>query len=93
MLKELWSCRVAAKAPLEVAAAPSFLNRFASAGPRRPRMPNQLLLSSYVPSYEWVPPSADTEALERSLTVGAPLKRGSLWSRTYATSTPLFSGC
>ena len=53
---------VLAEAPLEVAAAPSFLTRLASAGPRRPRMPDRLLLSSYIPLREWVPSSADIVA-------------------------------
>ena len=40
---------VMAADPLEVAVAQSFLTRLASADPRRPRMPDLLLLSSYSP--------------------------------------------
>ena len=40
---------VVAEAPLEVVVAPSFSTRLASVGPRRPRMLDRLLLSSYVP--------------------------------------------
>ena len=53
---------VVAKAPLEVAAAPSFSTRLASAGPRKPRMLDRLLLSSYVTPQEWVHPMVDTVA-------------------------------
>ena len=54
---------VTAEAPLEVVAALSFLTRLARGDPRRLRMPNRLLLSSYVPPQEWVPLSVDTMAL------------------------------
>ena len=40
---------VVAKASLEVVVGPSFSTRLASVGPRRPRMPDRLLLCSYVP--------------------------------------------
>ena len=51
------------EAPLEVTPAPSFLSRLASVLPRNPRIPNQLLLSSYVPRQEWVHPLANIVAL------------------------------
>ena len=50
------------EAPLEVATAPSFLTRLTSVGPRRPRMLDRLLLSSYVLPREGVPSSADIVA-------------------------------
>ena len=40
---------VVAEALLKVASTPSFSTKLASVGPRRPRMPNRLLLSLYVP--------------------------------------------
>ena len=54
---------VATEARLDVVVAPSFLTRFISVGPRRPRIPDQLLVSMYVAPQEWVHPSADTVAL------------------------------
>ena len=53
---------VVAKAPLEVAATPSFSTRLASVDPCKPRMLNRLLLSSYVTPHEWVHPMVDTVA-------------------------------
>ena len=53
---------VTVEAPLDVVVDPSFLNRLASIDPRRPRMIDRLLLSSYVPLQEWVPHLADTVA-------------------------------
>ena len=53
---------VMAEAPLEVVVALLFSTKVRSAGPRRPRMLDQLLLSSYVPPQEWVHPSVDTVA-------------------------------
>ena len=54
---------VVVEAPIEVIAAPSFSTKLASVGPRRPRMANRLLLSTYFPSQEWIHPSANTVAL------------------------------
>ena len=50
------------EASLEVVPTPLFLSRLVSVGPHRLRMPDQLLLSSYVPPQEWVHPLADIVA-------------------------------
>ena len=50
------------EAPLEVVFALTFSTRLVSVSPRKPRMPGRLLLSSYVPSQEWVHPLVDTVA-------------------------------
>ena len=53
---------VVVEAPLEVVATPSFLSSLVSVNPRRPRVLDQLLLSSYVLPQEWVHSLADTVA-------------------------------
>ena len=50
------------EAPIEVVVAPSFLTRLASFGPRRLRMLDRWLLSTYVPPQEWIHPLADIVA-------------------------------
>ena len=52
-----------AEAPLHVVVAPSFSTKLASIDPRKSRMLDRLLLSSYVPPQKWVHPSANTVAL------------------------------
>ena len=52
-----------AEAPLEVATTSSFSTRLTSIGPRRPRMLDWLLLSSYVSPQEWIHPSVYMVAL------------------------------
>ena len=86
---------VMVEAPLEVVAAPLFSTRLTSADPRRPRMPNRLLLSSYVPPHEWVYPLVDTiapgpEGAREIIDHWSPFNK-----REYlcTTSTLLFSGC
>ena len=54
--------RVMVEASLEVAASPSSLTRLMSSGLRRPRIPDRLLLSMYVPPQKWVPHSMDIVA-------------------------------
>ena len=39
---------VVGEAPSEIAVGPSFLARLANTDPRRPRLPNRLMLGSYV---------------------------------------------
>ena len=39
---------VVGEAPSKIVVGPSFLTRLANVGPRRPRMPNQLVLGWYV---------------------------------------------
>ena len=53
---------VVVEAPLKVAAALSFSAKLTSVNPHKTRMPNWLLLSSYVPPQEWVQLSVDTMA-------------------------------
>ena len=54
---------VVEEAPLETIVRSSFSARLANASPRRLRLPDQLMLGSYVLSQEWDCPSADTVAL------------------------------
>ena len=44
----------------EAAVDPAFLAQLAKAGPRKVRMPNRMVLSSYVQPMEWDHPSVDT---------------------------------
>ena len=82
---------VVGEAPSEIAARLSFSVRLANAGPRRKRMPNRLVLGSYVLPQEWDSPLADAVAL------GPEVAREvvDLWSlftkHRCSTSTPLFS--
>ena len=75
----------------EIAARLSFSVRLENAGPCRPRMPNRLVLGSYVLPQEWDSPLADAVALgpEAAREVVDLL---SLFNKhTCSTSTPLFS--
>ena len=51
------------EAPSEIAVGPSFLAKLTMAGPRRARIPNRMVLGSYVQPMEWDRPSTDTLAL------------------------------
>ena len=46
----------------EIVVGPSFLARLANACPHRPRLPNRLMLGSYVLPKEWDNPSVDIVA-------------------------------
>ena len=86
------------EALLEVAVASSFSSKLASVGSCRPWMHDRLLLSSYVLAQEWVHHLVDIVALglegaREIIDRSSPFNRGSLWLRTCATSTPLFSWC
>ena len=51
------------EAPSEIVVGPSFSARLANVGLRRLRLPNRLMLGSYVLPQEWDRPSANTVAL------------------------------
>ena len=56
------TAQVVGEAPSEVTADLAFLARLVMAGPHRMRMPNRIVLSSYVQPMEWDRPSMDTLA-------------------------------
>ena len=53
---------VMGKALSEIVVGPLFTARLAHSSPHKPRLPNRLMLGSYVLSYEWDLPSANTMA-------------------------------
>ena len=53
---------VVGEAPSKIVVGPSFSARLSNVSPRRPRMPNRLMLSSYILPYEWDRPLADMVA-------------------------------
>ena len=66
-------------------------------GARRARLPDRMMLGSYVKPMEWGRPSVDTPtpSLEDAwslLTAGTPLTRGTLRQLICVNSTPIFSG-
>ena len=54
--------QVVGEAPSEVVVDPTFLARLAKVDPRRARMPNRIVLSSFVQLMERDRPSVDTPA-------------------------------
>ena len=54
--------RVKGEARLEIAVGKSFSSRLENAGPHGPRLPDPLMLCSYVLPHEWNHPLADTVA-------------------------------
>ena len=54
---------VVGEAPLEITVGLSFFNKLANVDPRRPRLPNRMMLGLYVLLKEWDRPLADTMAL------------------------------
>ena len=87
---------VVGEAPSEIVVGLSFSTRLANAGPRRPRLPNWLMLGSYVLSQEWDRPLTDIVALGPKVSWEIIDRRSPFNKRessvTYmCDSTPLFS--